>query len=288
VTLVESSTAAAARAGTAGVLTDKIVARQVGKTFPPRKTGRTKTAGLTVLSDFELAIADGEFVALLGPSGCGKSTFLNILAGLETLTDGRVLVDGEPLEGVNTDIGVVFQGYALYPWRSVLANVEAGLEIRGIRKPERQRIATELLVKVGLGDFLHSYPHQLSGGMRQRVAIVRALAYDPSILVMDEPFAALDANTRELLQLELLRIWGLSQEDGAKRKTVLFVTHSVDEAVFLADRVAIMTARPGRIKATVDIDLPRPRTEEVRNSEEFLGFRRTVAEILREEVHGVD
>ncbi|MFW0787171.1 ABC transporter ATP-binding protein [Gordonia sp. CPCC 206044] len=266
---------------------DKIVARHVTKTFPPRKTGRVKTDELTVLSDFELAIPEGEFLALLGPSGCGKSTFLNILAGLETLSDGEVLVGDEPLTGVNRDIGVVFQGYALLPWRSVLANVETGLEIRGVRKAQRRAIATELLEKVGLGGFLHSYPHQLSGGMRQRVAIVRALAYDPSILVMDEPFAALDANTRELLQLELLRIWGLSQQDGAKRKTVLFVTHSIDEAVFLADRVAVMTARPGRVKETVDIDLPRPRTEEIRNSPEFVAIRRSVAEILRAEVRDV-
>lgn len=268
-------------------MTAKIVARGVRKTFPPRKTGRVRTDALTVLSDFDLSIRDGEFVALLGPSGCGKSTFLNILAGLETVSDGTVLVDGEPLTGVSRDIGVVFQGYALYPWRTVLANVETGLEIRGVGKAERRRIATELLEKVGLGGFLHSYPHQLSGGMRQRVAIVRALAYDPSILVMDEPFAALDANTRELLQLELLRIWGLSQQDGAQRKTVLFVTHSVDEAVFLADRVAIMTARPGHVKATVDIDLPRPRTEEIRNSAAFIEIRRTVSEILREEVRSV-
>ncbi|WP_029107357.1 ABC transporter ATP-binding protein [Mycobacterium sp. URHD0025] len=267
--------------------TDTIVAHRVAKTFPPRKTGRARTGELTVLTEFELAIPDGEFLALLGPSGCGKSTFLNILAGLETVSDGEVLVGGEPLRGVNRDIGVVFQGYALYPWRTVLANVETGLEIRGVSRAERRQIATELLEKVGLGGFLQSYPHQLSGGMRQRVAIVRALAYDPSVLVMDEPFAALDANTRELLQLELLRIWGLSQEDGAKRKTVLFVTHSVDEAVFLADRVAIMTARPGRVKATVDIDLPRPRTEEIRNSAEFVEIRRTVSEILREEVRGV-
>lgn len=266
---------------------NKIVARGVRKTFPPRKVGRARTGELTVLSDFELSIPDGEFVALLGPSGCGKSTFLNILAGLETLTAGEVLVNGERLTGVNRDIGVVFQGYALYPWRSVLANVETGLEIRGVRKAERRQIATELLEKVGLGDFLHSYPHQLSGGMRQRVAIVRALAYDPSVLVMDEPFAALDANTRELLQLELLRIWGLSQAEGAKRKTVLFVTHSIDEAVFLADRVAIMTARPGHVKATIEIDLPRPRTEDIRNSAEFVAIRRTVAEILREEVRSV-
>jgi len=267
--------------------TDKIVARGVDKVFPARKAGRVATGELTALRDFELAVPEGEFLALLGPSGCGKSTFLNILAGLETLSDGEVLVGGEPLTGVNRDIGVVFQGYALYPWRSVLTNVEAGLEIRGVSKAERRRIATALLEKVGLGEFLHSYPHQLSGGMRQRVAIVRALAYDPSVLVMDEPFAALDANTRELLQLELLRIWGLSHDEGAKRKTVLFVTHSIDEAIFLADRVAIMTARPGRVKALVDIDLPRPRTEEIRNSPEFVGIRRTVAAILRDEVRDV-
>lgn len=266
---------------------DKLVARGVSKTFPARRAGRVKTGALTVLDDFELAVPEGEFLALLGPSGCGKSTFLNILAGLETVSDGTVLVGGEPLTGVNRDIGVVFQGYALYPWRTVLTNVEAGLEIRGVAKAERRRIATELLEKVGLGEFLHSYPHQLSGGMRQRVAIVRALAYDPSVLVMDEPFAALDANIRELLQLELLRIWGLGQDEGAQRKTVLFVTHSIDEAVFLADRVAIMTARPGRVKALVDIDLPRPRTEEIRNSPEFVGIRRTVAEILRDEVRDV-
>lgn len=273
--------------GGRGAAPTKIRAKDLTKAFPPRKSSRGKIGGVTVLDDFQLDIQEGEFLALLGPSGCGKSTFLNILAGLETFTSGIVEVGGEPLKGVNKDIGVVFQGYALFPWRSVLSNVEAGLEIRGVPKAERRRTATALLEKVGLGDFLHNYPHQLSGGMRQRVAIVRSLAYDPSVLVMDEPFAALDANTRELLQLELLRIWGLSQEDGAKRKTVLFVTHSIDEAVFLADRVAVMTARPGKIKEIVDIDLPRPRTEEIRNSLEFVELRGRLAGILREEVQSV-
>jgi NitT/TauT family transport system ATP-binding protein len=256
----------------------KIRARQVAKLFPdPHVKG-----GLhSVLEGFDLQIDSGQFISLLGPSGCGKSTFLNILAGLETYNGGHVLIDGKHVEGVNKDVGVVFQAYALFPWLSAQKNVEAGLKIRGVPRAERKERAAEVLRTVGLESAANRLPHQLSGGMRQRVAIARILAYEPEILVFDEPFAALDAQTREFLQGELLRIW----EAGETKKTVLFVTHSIDEAIFLSDRIAVMTRAPGRVKELIDIDLPRPRNNESRNSEDFVHIRSRVARILEEEVH---
>ncbi|WKB35653.1 ATP-binding cassette domain-containing protein [Terrilactibacillus sp. S3-3] len=202
-------------------MTEKIIANLKRQYTVRNENGENET--LTVLNDFNLSINEGEFLTILGPSGCGKSTFLNILAGLDRQTDGEITVDGVPLHGVNKNIGVVFQGYALFPWRTVLANVEAGLEIRGVKKKERREIATKNLTLVGLKPFLHRYPHELSGGMRQRVAIARALAYNPDILLMDEPFAALDAQqTREILQLELLKIWDLNK----KKKKRLSLSHT--------------------------------------------------------------
>lgn len=258
-------------------MTEKIIAKNLKRQYTVRnENGENET--LTVLNDFNLSINEGEFLTILGPSGCGKSTFLNILAGLDRQTDGEITVDGVPLHGVNKNIGVVFQGYALFPWRTVLANVEAGLEIRGVKKKERREIATKYLTLVGLKPFLHRYPHELSGGMRQRVAIARALAYNPDILLMDEPFAALDAQTREILQLELLKIWDLN------KKTIVFITHSIDEAIFLADRVAVMTRRPGKVKEIVDMTLPRNRTVDIRNSEEFADLRKYLWNIIKDEV----
>lgn len=257
----------------------KIEARGVTKLYPGTGRGSNRAA-TAVLDGFDLEIPSGQFVSLLGPSGCGKSTFLNILAGLDTYNGGTVLVDGKQVDGVNQKIGVVFQAYALFPWLTAQKNVEAGLKIRGVGRAERKERAAAVLKTVGLEAAASRLPHQLSGGMRQRVAIARVLAYDPEILVFDEPFAALDAQTREFLQGELLRIW----EVGETKKTILFVTHSIDEAIFLSDRIAVMTRAPGKVKTLIDIDLPRPRDSEVRNSEDFAHIRARVAKVLEEEV----
>jgi NitT/TauT family transport system ATP-binding protein len=251
-------------------------ARSVKKEFQIRNR-QGKRERLTVLDGFDLDIKEGEFISLLGPSGCGKSTFLNILAGLDRFDAGEILVDEKPLEERSFERGFVFQSYALLPWRTVVRNLEVGLEIRGVEKTERRKRARKYLELVGLAAFENQYPHQLSGGMKQRVAIARVLAYEPNLLLMDEPFAALDAQTRENLQIELLQIW------EADKKTILFVTHSIDEAILLSDRVAFMSAQPGRIKKIIDIDLPRPRTEEIRNSAAFADIRRVLWNMLQEE-----
>ncbi|MBV6756396.1 ABC transporter ATP-binding protein [Rhodococcus opacus] len=258
----------------------KIEAKRVAKIYPKPGSRSAKDA-TSVLDGFDLQIKSGEFLSLLGPSGCGKSTFLNILAGLEAHNGGAVLVDGKRVEGVNKNVGVVFQGYALFPWLTAQKNVEVGLKIRGVPKAERRARAAKVLKTVGLEAAANRLPHQLSGGMRQRVAIARVLAYEPDILVFDEPFAALDAQTREFLQGELLRIW----ESGDTKKTILFVTHSIDEAIFLSDRIAVMTRAPGRVKTLIDVELPRPRDSDSRNSEEFAHIRSRVARVLEEEVH---
>ncbi|MHC8333794.1 ABC transporter ATP-binding protein [Pseudomonas sp. LB3P25] len=242
------------------------------------ETGRSER--VVVLEDFDLQVREGEFLSILGPSGCGKSTFLNILAGLAKKTGGVLDIDGKALQGINRNQGVVFQGYALLPWRSVLDNIAVGLEIRGVAKAERLEKAREYLDLVGLTGFASRYPHELSGGMRQRVAIARSLVYEPDILLMDEPFAALDAQTRETLQDELLRIWDLH------KKTIVFITHSLDEAIFLSDRVAVMTPQPGRIKEIIDINLERPRLPELRNSHEFVRLRQRAWTSLREAMGG--
>ncbi|WP_457611795.1 ABC transporter ATP-binding protein [Methanocaldococcus sp.] len=227
------------------------------------------------LKNINLEIEENEFFTVMGPSGCGKTTLLRIIAGLENPTTGRVLLDGREVKGPGADRGVVFQQYTLMPWRTVLKNVTFGLELKGIPKKEREEIAKKFIEMVGLKGFENAYPHQLSGGMQQRVAIARTLANDPEVVLMDEPFAALDAQTRAILQNELLKIW---EKD---KKTVFFVTHSIDEAIYLSDRVAIMTARPGRIKEIIKIDLERPRDK---NSVEFLEYRKKIVNILKEEV----
>lgn len=255
----------------------KVHARDVEKKFLVKNKEGKKEA-LTVLQGFDLDIRKGEFLSILGPSGCGKSTFLNILAGLDEYEQGEILVDGEKLQKRDFERGMVFQSYALLPWRTVSENLEVGLEIRKVAKKERKEIVAEYLRLVGLTSFANQYPHQLSGGMKQRIAIARVLAYQPNLILMDEPFAALDAQTRETLQIELLRIW------EADKKTILFITHSIDEAILLSDRVAVMTARPGYIKTIIDINLPRPRTEEIRNSEEFAHIRQTAWDLLKDEV----
>ncbi|MGW7514962.1 ABC transporter ATP-binding protein [Streptomyces sp. NPDC054796] len=254
----------------------------VGKTFPVRAKGRARRAApatVTALQDISLDIADGEFTVLVGPSGCGKSTLLDLLGGLTTPTSGRILLDGEPVTGPGLDRGIVFQQYALLPWRTAQGNVEFGLEATGVPRGERAERAREVLALVGLTGFEDRHPHELSGGMRQRVAIARSLAYDPGVLLMDEPFGALDAQTRESLQDELLRVW---ERTG---KTVVFITHSIDEAVHLGQRVAVLTSRPGRVKEVVPIDLgSRTEGEDVRSSAAFAEQRHRLWELLHDEI----
>jgi NitT/TauT family transport system ATP-binding protein len=252
----------------------KIAIRGVSKSFA---VGRDS---LLALDHVDLDVRAGEFVTLVGPSGCGKSTLLDLVSGLTAPTGGQILLDGHPITGPGLDRGVVFQQYALFPWRTALGNVAFGLETKGVGRRERITRAREVLDLVGLAGFADRYPHQLSGGMQQRVAIARSLAYEPEVLLMDEPYAALDAQTREALQDQLLDIW---QRTGT---TVLFITHSIEEAVYLGQRVAVMTSRPGRIKQLVDIDLPR--SEDQRSTPEFAAQRHTVWQLLRDEIHGID
>jgi NitT/TauT family transport system ATP-binding protein len=219
------------------------------------------------LDDISLEIEDKEFVCFVGPSGCGKTTLLRIIAGLDTATSGQVRLRDTPIMGPDPKRGMVFQEYSLFPWRSVQDNITFGLEMRGVPKGDRKSVADTYLDMVGLTQFRDAYPYELSGGMRQRVAIARALANEPDVLLMDEPFGALDAQTRNAMQRELLDIWEKTQ------KTILFVTHSVDEAVFLADRIVILSPRPGRICDSIRVDLPRPRD---RTSPEFAEVRRYV------------
>jgi len=257
--------------------TAKIEIKGINRTFQTR--GRGEGNGpkeFVALKDFNLKVNKGEFVAIVGPSGCGKSTLLDILAGLAKPTSGEILIDGKKITGPALDRGIVLQGYALFPWRTVRQNVEFGLEIKKIPKKERKETSARFINLVGLDGFADHFPHELSGGMKQRVAIARALAYDPEVLLMDEPFAAVDAQTRETLQDELLRIW---EETG---KTIVFVTHSIEEAVFLADRVAVLATNPGSVKEVLDIDLPRPRhNSDIRSSAEFGWVRHKVWELLQ-------
>ena len=234
----------------------KIRFEQVRKEFVTRGEGGRPAGRFTALEDITLDVRSGEFLALVGPSGCGKSTLLDLLGGLTTPTSGRIQLDGRPITGPGRDRGIVFQQYALFPWRTAAQNVEFGLDIAGLKARQRHEIAEHFLDLVGLSGFADRYPHELSGGMKQRVALARTLAYGPEVLLMDEPFGALDAHTRTRLQNDLLEIW---ERD---RKTVLFVTHSVEEAVFLSDKVVMMSRSPGRIREVIDIDLPRPRRRE--------------------------
>jgi NitT/TauT family transport system ATP-binding protein len=257
----------------------KISFQQVRKEFVVRGEGGGPSDRFTALEDITLDVRPGEFLALVGPSGCGKSTLLDLLGGLTSPTSGRILLDGRPIEGPARDRGIVFQQYALFPWRTAAQNVEFGLDIAGLKAKQRREIARHYLDLVGLTAFAERYPHELSGGMKQRVAIARSLAYDPEVLLMDEPFAALDAQTRETLQGELLRIW------RATGKTIIFITHGIDEAVVLGQRVAVMTSRPGRIKHVVEIpEALRNETEDVRSLPEFGPVRHEVWSLLREEV----
>ena len=231
------------------------------------KKYNTRKGEVVALNGVDFDIRENEFICVIGPSGCGKSTLLNIIAGLLEPTSGQILVDGKPISGTGTDRGVVFQQYALFPWLTVKKNVEFGLKLKGLSKEECDTIAMKYLKMVELEKFADSYPKELSGGMKQRVAIARAYAMNPEVLLMDEPFGALDAQTRTQLQSELLKAW---QEEN---KTCFFVTHDIEEAIVLATRVVIMSARPGRIKEVVDIDIPYPRDQETKMSERFIELK---------------
>jgi NitT/TauT family transport system ATP-binding protein len=243
---------------------EAIAVRHLGKSFGG--------AGgvVTALSDIDFAIGEGELVVVVGPSGCGKSTLLRILAGLLPQSEGEALLHGTPITGPRRDIGVVFQSPVLFPWRNVLGNAMLPVDVQRLGREKLRARAFDLLKLVGLDGFEHRYPWELSGGMQQRVALVRALIHDPALLLMDEPFGALDAMTREAMNVELQRIW------MERRKTILFITHSIGEAVYLADRVLVMTPRPGRILDSLTIDLPRPRGLDVMNTEAFGAYVRRI------------
>jgi NitT/TauT family transport system ATP-binding protein len=233
---------------------------------------------LQALHDINLAIERGEFIAVVGPSGCGKTTFLRIVAGLEPASSGEVELDGRAVTGPGGDRGFVFQTDNLLPWRTVFANAIIGREVAGRVGPAERRRTLELLKLVGLEGFENYHPRQLSGGMRQRVNLARALAIDPQVLLMDEPFSSLDAQTREIMQTELMRIW------EAGRKTVLFVTHQIDEAVFLADRVLVFARRPGRLRESVAIELARPRTLAIKRTAEFVRYVDHIWRLIEDDV----
>ena len=261
-------------------MTSSIELRNVTKEFVVRPTkDQPRASVLRALENVSLTVPAGEFLTLVGPSGSGKTTLLDLLGGLSTPTNGEVLVDGEVVTGPGLDRGVVFQQYALFPWRTALANVAFGLEQLPLTRKERTERAREYLALVGLSGSEDRLPHELSGGMKQRVAIARSLAYEPGILLMDEPFAALDAQTREQLQDELLRIW---RTTGT---TAVFITHGIEEAVYLGQRVAILSSRPGRLKQVVDIDLgEREGARDLRSDPDFVGYRHQIWSLLHDEV----
>jgi ABC-type nitrate/sulfonate/bicarbonate transport system ATPase subunit len=246
----------------------------VSKSF--HKIVKDNTTEIKALSDVSLSVRENEFVSIIGPSGCGKTTLLKIIDGLIPYDSGKIVIAGKPVTAPGPDRAVVFQSFALLPWRTVLANVEFSLELRQLSKEERAKTARDYLKRVGLTDFENHYPHELSGGMQQRAGLARALAVNPAILLMDEPFGAVDAQTRQLLQEELLELW------QRERKTVIFVTHSMDEAVYLSDRVVVMTPRPGKVAEILDVPLPRPRvSEEVRRDARFVDLTNYIWESLK-------
>jgi NitT/TauT family transport system ATP-binding protein len=240
--------------------------------------GSRRRAPTRALEPTNLTVLDNDFVTILGPSGCGKSTLLRLVAGLDQPTTGQIILNGIPVSEPGPDRGMVFQSYTLFPWLTVADNIAFGLREKGVPAHRRTTIVREWLVRIGLVSFEHHYPKQLSGGMQQRTAIARALANDPAILLLDEPFGALDNQTRALMQELLLDIW------ERERKTVLFVTHDIEEAIFLASRVVVMTARPGRIKADVAIELPHPRHYTIKTSPEFSALKARLTEEIRTEV----
>ncbi|MBS7590412.1 ABC transporter ATP-binding protein [Ancylobacter defluvii] len=240
----------------------------------------TTRQGKTVLAidDISIDVPDNQFAVIVGPSGCGKSSLLYLVAGLNEPTSGRILLGNEEVDGPGPDRGMVFQSYTLFPWLTVRENVEFGLKRRKLPQAERDEIVNRYLNETGLAAFHDAYPKQLSGGMMQRVAIARALANDPKILLMDEPFGALDSQTRNSMQKLLLRVW------EQHKKTVLFVTHDIDEAILLGDRIYVMTARPGRLKEEVVVDIPRPRSLDMVMDPEFIAVKRKILELLKNEI----
>jgi len=249
----------------------KLQSQNISKTFKSRKDE------LKVLDNCSLELKENEFVSIVGTSGCGKSTLLNIIAGLLPPSSGKVLVDGQTIKGPGRDRGVVFQSYTLFPWLSVENNILFALKNTKLSKIEKSNLVKHYIDSVGLSGFEQSYPKELSGGMKQRVAIARALVYKPSVMLMDEPFGALDAQTRGMMQELLLKVW---QEH---KTTVLFITHDVDEAIFMSDRVLIMTARPGKIKEEINVNLGRPRSYELLTSPEFMLLKRQILDAIRSE-----
>jgi NitT/TauT family transport system ATP-binding protein len=241
------------------------------------KTYRSDGQEVLAIDEIDLKIKNKEFATILGPSGCGKSTLLRIVAGLIKPTNGVVRLDGNVITRPGQDRGMVFQSYTLFPWLTVKENIQFGLEISGTPKIQQEQVAREFVEKVGLKGFEKTYPKGLSGGMKQRVAIARALANNPAILLLDEPFGALDAQTRSLMQELLTQIW------EELHKTILFVTHDVEEAIFLSDRVFVMTARPGKVKAEIDVLLERPRSYEMKATEAFLNLKKQALTLIREE-----
>jgi NitT/TauT family transport system ATP-binding protein len=252
-------------------MTDKLVIEGVSKTFIDKRRQ------VTALQNTDFTVKNSEFVTLLGPSGCGKSTILRIVAGLEQPTSGRVLLDGKEITAPGQDRGMVFQTYTLFPWLTVRDNIEFGMDVAGRSKAEQREVSGHYIEKIGLKGFENAYPRELSGGMKQRVAIARALANDPEVLLMDEPFGALDAQTRTVMQELLLDVWDESH------KTIIFVTHDVEEAVFIGDTIYVMTARPGKIKARIDVNLPPQRTYDLKLSNEFIQIKKDVLSLIREE-----
>jgi len=251
----------------------QLLVEKVSRVFPGVRGGESTRA----LEPVDLRVADNDFIAILGPSGCGKSTLLRIVAGLDQPTTGKVLLDGAPVTRAGPDRGMVFQSYTLFPWLSVRNNICFGLVERGVPAAEQKRISDDWIAKVGLKGFENHFPKMLSGGMQQRTALARALANDPKILLLDEPFGALDNQTRALMQELLLAIW------EAERKTVLFVTHDIEEAVFMANRVVVMSARPGRIKSEVAVDIPHPRHYTVKTTPAFAALKARLTEDIRVE-----
>jgi NitT/TauT family transport system ATP-binding protein len=257
---------------------ENIVVRGVSKVF----SGQRGLPAVTAVENVTCTISAGEFFCIIGPSGCGKSTLLMMLAGLSHPTSGEILKDGRRIEDPGPDRIVMFQEYALYPWMTVRENVEFGLEAKGVDRKSRRAMVQRYIDMVHLGGFEDRYPHQISGGMKQRVSIARALAPDPEIVLMDEPFAALDSLTRDILQEEILQIWEKT------RTTFVLITHNIDEAIFLGDRVMVMTTRPGRIKHIERIDIPRPRDASIRaRDSRFLAYREKLAQSLRAELSDV-
>ena len=257
----------------------KVVINNVKKVYTAISKDGQDSEEFLALKNFSLKIKKGEFITIVGPSGCGKSTFLDILAGLAKPTSGEIYIDGKLITGPDLDRGIILQGYALFPWLTAEENIEFGLEIKGIPKDKRREISNKFINLVGLNKFENRYPHELSGGMKQRVAIARALAYDPEVLLMDEPFAAVDAQTRELLQEELLNIWEKTN------KTIVFITHSIEEAIFLADRVVVMSSNPGRIEEIIEVNLKRPRnTSDIRASKEFNDKQNKIWQLLHDNI----